>query len=265
MAPESAALDEEADVWPGLGVAAGAIAPPLAAAAAAAASPPPSAAGVWAPLRSLLTPLPFALLRAGAASLPPGRARDAEADAAAVPHAAGVLLPAPPSLPLPLPPQLLLLPAAPRPMDASVRCFAADGGTPASAAAAASCRARLLAAAADRDAAVEMAVCGRFEHPGALVCSCSCSLAALAAALNRLKLVGVVPKTPLRSWIRRSSSSGRRLGHRFDLIYSMMFSTYSSHASLGFEAASVVPRPGRAKEWPKAMSSLRLMSIPSAR
>jgi hypothetical protein len=115
-----------------------AAAPPLAAAAAAAASPPPSAAGVWAPLRSLLTPLPFALLRAGAASLPPGRARDAEADAAAVPHAAGVLLPAPPSLPLPLPPQLLLLPAAPRPMDASVRCFAADGGTPASAAAAAS-------------------------------------------------------------------------------------------------------------------------------
>lgn len=142
MAPELAALDEEAseaDVRPGLGVAAGAIAPPLAAAAAAAASPPPSAAGVWAPLRSLLTPLPFALLRAGAVSLPPGRARDAEADAAAVPHAAGVLL--------------------------------------------------------------------------------------------------------------------RRLGHRFDIKYSMMLSTYSSHASLGFEAASVVPRPGRAKEWPKAMSS----------
>ena len=200
MAPELGALDEEAseaDVRPGLGVAAGAIALPLAAAAAAAvtaaASPPPSAAGIWAPLRSLLTPLPFALLRAGAASLPPGRARDAEADAAAVPHAAGVLLPAPPSLPLPLPPQLLLLPAAPHPPDASVRCFAADGGTPASAAAAASCRARLLAAAADRDAAVEMAVCGRFEPTGALVCSCSCSLAALAAVLNRLKLVGVVP------------------------------------------------------------------------
>ena len=159
MAPELGALDEEAseaDVRPGLGVAAGAIALPLAAAAAAAvtaaASPPPSAAGIWAPLRSLLTPLPFALLHAGAVSLPPGRARDAEADAAPVPHAAGVLL----------------------------------------------------------------------QH----------------------------------------------LGHRFHIKYSMMLSTYSSHASLGFEAASVVPRPGRAKEWPKSMSSLRfLMSIhvPSAR